>query len=348
MSMLLNKKQSGFTLIELMVAMVISLMLMAGTISIFISNKQVYRVSEASSRVQESGRFALNFLKRDVRMAGFMGCLNMASGAKVNNNVDTSKVPSANLSYAVNGFDGTNSVTGYSYGTGSLPTGLGSLGLSPGTTTAGDVMPNTDSIVIKRAESCPGGNVVNPKDNANFKIADNSSCGIKKNDVVFVTNCEQSDLFAVVNTVGATASPATLSTGSSLNINNKVSGSYGKESEIYKFQVAAFYIGVGSRAGGGPSLYSRTLVNGAFVNRELVEDVEDMVITYGVDTDSDKAPNYYVAAGSIAAADWDKVVSVRITVDVRSPQQNIVQSTAITDRRLRHTFTETIQIRNRI
>jgi len=347
MSMLLNKKQSGFTLIELMVAMVISLMLMAGTISIFISNKQVYRVSEASSRVQESGRFALNFLKRDIRMAGFMGCLGTVSGGKANNNVDTTKVPSANLSYAVNGFDGTNSVIGYSYATGALPAGLTGLGLSTGTST-GNVMTNTDSVVVKRAESCEGGNVINPKDNANFKIADNTSCGIQKNDVVLVTNCEQSDLFAVVNTVGATASPATLSTGSSLNINNKVSGSYGKESEIYKFQAAAFYIGVGSRAGGGPSLYSRTLVNGAFVNRELVEDVEDMTITYGVDTDSDKAPNYYVAAGSIAAADWDKVVSVRITVDVRSPQQNIVQSTAITDRRLRHTFTETIQIRNRI
>jgi len=347
MSMLLNKKQTGFTLIELMVAMVISLMLMAGTISIFISNKQVYRVSEASSRVQESARFALNFLKRDIRMAGFMGCLGIASGVKANNNVDTTKVPSANLSYAVNGFDGTNSVIGYSYATGTLPAGMTSLGLSTGTS-AGNVMPNTDSVVIKRAEACDGGNIVNPKDNANFKIADNTSCGIKKNDVVMVTNCEQSDLFAVVNTVQPTASPATLSTGSSLNINNKVSGSYGQESEIYKFQVAAFYIGVGSRNGGGPSLYSRTLVNGAFVNRELVEDVEDMVITYGVDTDSDKTPNYYVAAGSLVAADWDKVISVRITVDVRSPQQNIVQSTAIADRRLRHTFTETIQIRNRI
>jgi len=345
MKILWQKTQSGFTLVELMIAMVISLMLLAGTISIFISNKQVYRISEASSRVQESGRFALNFLKRDVRMAGFMGCLGTAGGGVVNNNVDTTKVPSANLSYAVTGFDGTNAVIGYSYATGALPAGMTGLGLSTGTN-LGDVMTNTDSVVIKRAEACEGGSLVNPKDNANFKIADNTSCGIQKNDVVIVTNCEKSDMFAVVNTVGATASPATLSTGSSLNINNKVSASYGKESEIYRFQVSAFYIGVGTT--GGPSLFSRTLVNGAFVNRELVEDVEAMTVTYGVDSDADKAANYYVAAGSLVAADWVKVVSVRISVDVRSPQQNVVQSTTIADRRLRHTFTETIKIRNRL
>jgi len=339
------KKQAGFTMVELMVAMLISLFLMAGVIGIFISNKQVYRISEASSRVQENGRFAFSFLKQDVRMAGYMGCVGANSGITINNNVDTTKVASANLNYAISGYDGTDSVVGYSYATGSLPTDLSSLGLSTGTA-AGNVLTNTDAILVKRGEPCAGGRLVNPKDNANFKIADNTSCGIQQNDVVLVSNCEGGDFFAVVNTVQPTASPATLSTGSSLNINNQVSRDYGTESEIFRFQVAIFYVGVGSN--GNPALYKRNLVNGAFQNSELVENIEDMTISYGVDSDGDKAPNFFVNAASVIATNWANVVSVRITVDSRSPQQNVVQSNTNSDRRLRHSFTETVKIRNRI
>lgn len=345
MSGMISKNQSGFTLVELMVSLVISLFLMAGLVGLFISNKQVYRVSEASSRVQENGRFAFSFLKKDVRMAGFMGCVGTSSGIQINNNVDTSKTSGANLNYAISGFDGTDSVIGYSYATGSIPAGLSGLGLSAGTAT-GNIMPDTDVIVIKRGEACTGGQLVNPKANANFKIADNSSCGIQKNDVVLVSNCQGGDFFAVVNTVQPTASPATLSTGSSLNINNQVSADYGTESEIFRFQVSVFYVGVG--ANGDASLFSRNLVNGAFQNRELVENIEDMTITYGVDSDGDRAANYFVGASGVTATDWENVVSIRITVDARSPQKNITQSTVNSDRRLRHSFTGTIKIRNRI
>jgi len=333
------------TLVELMVAVVIGLFLMAGLISIFVSSKQAYRVSEASSSVQENGRFAFSFFKRDIRMAGYMGCVGTSSGITINNNVDSSKVANANLNYAITGFDGTDSITGYSYATGTLPAGATSLGLIAGTAT-GNVMTNTDIIVVKRGEPCAGGKLVNPKDNANFKIADNASCGIQKNDVVLVSNCLGGDFFAVVNTVQPTASPATLSTGSSLNIDNKVSAEYGTEAEIFRFQVSAYYIGVG--ASGSPALFSRSLVNGSFQNRELVEDVEDMAVSYGVDTDADSAANFFVAAGSVTATNWANVVSIRITVDARSRQQNVVASNATADRRLRHSFTETIKVRNRI
>ena len=69
-----NKSQQGLTLTELMVAMVISLVVLAGVLQIFTSNKQAYRSIEALSRLQENSRFAMFFLSRDIRNSDYWGC----------------------------------------------------------------------------------------------------------------------------------------------------------------------------------------------------------------------------------------------------------------------------------
>lgn len=51
--------------------MTIGLFLSAGVIALFLGTKQSYRVNEGMARVQESGRFAIEYLARDVREAGF-------------------------------------------------------------------------------------------------------------------------------------------------------------------------------------------------------------------------------------------------------------------------------------
>ena len=53
-------RSRGFSVIELMVAMAISLLLLGGVISIFVSSKSSYETNERLSRIQENGRFALN------------------------------------------------------------------------------------------------------------------------------------------------------------------------------------------------------------------------------------------------------------------------------------------------
>ncbi len=65
------KHQSGLTLVELMVAMVIGLVLTGGVIQIFVANNQTYRVTDNMSRLQENGRFALDILSKTIRLAGF-------------------------------------------------------------------------------------------------------------------------------------------------------------------------------------------------------------------------------------------------------------------------------------
>lgn len=63
--------QSGLTLVEILVALVISLFLIAGVIQLFIGTKQTYRFHDAVSRLQENGRLALDTMSMDIRMAGY-------------------------------------------------------------------------------------------------------------------------------------------------------------------------------------------------------------------------------------------------------------------------------------
>lgn len=67
--------QRGLTLIELMIAMLLGVFLIGGVLQIFVSTKQTYRMQENLARLQENGRFAMNFLERDIRMAGYRSCL---------------------------------------------------------------------------------------------------------------------------------------------------------------------------------------------------------------------------------------------------------------------------------
>jgi type IV pilus assembly protein PilW len=66
-----TRYQCGLTLVEILVALVISAFLMAGVIQLFLGSKQTYRSHDALSRIQENGRFALETMSRDIRAAGY-------------------------------------------------------------------------------------------------------------------------------------------------------------------------------------------------------------------------------------------------------------------------------------
>ena len=81
-----------------------------------------------------------------------------------------------------------------------------------------------------------------------------------------------------------------------------------------------------------------------------------MQILYGEDTDADGVANYYVDSSSVT--DLDAVVSVRVSLLLRSFEDNVTSAsqtysynnatTPAGDRRLRRVFTSTVMIRNRI
>lgn len=75
-----GSRQGGFTLVELMIALVLSLFLIGGAILISSSGKATYTDSEQLSRAQESIRFASDFLIRDIRNAGFRDRVSLKVG----------------------------------------------------------------------------------------------------------------------------------------------------------------------------------------------------------------------------------------------------------------------------
>jgi type IV pilus assembly protein PilW len=64
-------KQRGLSLVELMISMTIGLFLIAAIASLFVGSKQAYRTGDNLSRLQENGRFAIDLLGRNIRVAGY-------------------------------------------------------------------------------------------------------------------------------------------------------------------------------------------------------------------------------------------------------------------------------------
>ena len=61
----------GFSLIEVMTAITLSLVLIAGVVQMYISSKESFRLQQELGRMQENQRLALEFLNRDMHRAGF-------------------------------------------------------------------------------------------------------------------------------------------------------------------------------------------------------------------------------------------------------------------------------------
>lgn len=66
-------RSSGFTLVELMVALAISSFLLIGATTVYMQSRTSFRVTETISRLQEDARFALDLLEADIRMASYYG-----------------------------------------------------------------------------------------------------------------------------------------------------------------------------------------------------------------------------------------------------------------------------------
>lgn len=68
----LPNRQAGISLIELLVALVLGLVLLLGISQVFLSSRQTFATNEAMSKLQENGRFALEFIARSARQAGYL------------------------------------------------------------------------------------------------------------------------------------------------------------------------------------------------------------------------------------------------------------------------------------
>lgn len=79
MQQLKARRTSGFTLVELMLAMVIGLFLIGGMVLIQSASRASSMESERLSRIQENIRFNSDFLVREMRNAGFRDQLSLTN-----------------------------------------------------------------------------------------------------------------------------------------------------------------------------------------------------------------------------------------------------------------------------
>ncbi len=306
-----NFHQRGLTLIEIMIAMTISLVLLAGVVQIFTSSKAAYRVNEAQSRLQENGRFALQVMAKDIRLAGFWGCLG----------------------------DSTQ-VTDNLYAGGSVNPTLGGIN---GTEGGVGIPAPPDTITVQGAVG--GGLPVNSHSVPAATVGTSANNGLAQDDIFLMGDCTRADLLQIINANPNTSGSVVFNTGAGTPGNaTGPTVAYGPNAVLYRANSVTYSIANGNS--GQPSLFRNE--NGT--NTELVEGVENLQIVYGVDTNDDGTANFYNNATTVGAANMSKVVSVRADLTLRSLTDNIasVVDPVANDRRLRNTFSSTIVLRNRL
>lgn len=330
----------GFSLVELMVAILIGLIISIGVVQIFSATRVTYQLDESLARAQENGRFALEFLHQDIRHAGYAGCKRDTTVAVFNNLMS---VPGAGL--FITGISGTE-FTGTGFGDGyalaSTPVNTTS-GWSPGLTTVtgtlgtGGALPGTDVIALQRMVPNSWALVppyVDPEyvylhpDFVNMVRVGMADDG----DVLLVADCRSAVAFrataitaagVISHDTGPTANRCLRWTGG-LDTSNAAAAECAAAfdytpvpatTSIGKLETVIFFVANDDTAdltNPRPTLYRRVmLATGDIIETTpLVEGVENFQVLYGFDSNLDGVADNYVPASP--GADFSRVVSVQI------------------------------------
>lgn len=80
----MKRLELGYSLLELMLAISLSLLLSMGMINIFIHSKNIYLFTLSLNTIQTKARLAFYLLSHDIRMAGFIGCIRLIDFSPLN------------------------------------------------------------------------------------------------------------------------------------------------------------------------------------------------------------------------------------------------------------------------
>lgn len=337
------RTQSGFSMIEFLIAMILGLFLVAGAGMVYVNTKATFREDKAVSSLQENGRFALEVLTRDLRLAGFVGCSNLSN---LTNTLNNPTAYGNNFSLPIQGFE-----AGTSTWTPSLDSAITAGGVTP--------LAGRDILTLRRPEGSAFGLsapwMVTSSDAPHVDPASISPDKIQQAYFVLVSDCNAAAVFQVSNSDVVSSGNLSHAAGGSSpgNATANLGNTFVKGALALRMVTATYFIAASQQNPGSNALWLRL---GSDAPVELAEGIDDMQILYGEDTDFDLTANRYVSADKVS--DMRNVVSVRIsflasTVDdgiTSQPQPySFNGSAAITpsDRRLRSVFTTVVNIRNR-
>ncbi len=336
-------KQKGLSLVELMISIALGLVLMTGVVQMFLSSRVVFSTQQGLSRIQETGRLAMDFMARDIRMAAYYGCYR----PRPRDSLDNPDLKLQGASLALGGLhtDFDVGVIGYDNAA-ALPVGSG---ISP--------TPNTNILVIRGATE--SGSVVSAPNNATSLFGytavgvdpvTNCVGNLCPGDAAVIASCATAIVFQI-STLGVNANVLTVNHTAAWNVVTNPLLSF-TSGEILPMNTTVYFLANG--AGGSSSLWQKTNTSPAV---ELLEGVENMRLTYALPTNTNYRP-----ASTIAVNDWPDVNSVQIEIVVRSLENNVlaeaqpytfggvdVNPAALdpTDRHMRQVFKSAVSIRSR-
>jgi len=314
-------KQSGLSLVELMIASVVALVMLAGVGQLFLSTRQMNIADDASADIQDTGQHILHYLSEQVRLAGMLGC------AKLGANNYTSSISNYDADY----YHPFNiGIQGYQKNLSTLPPALDSLTIAAG----------TDILVVRRATD-EGFRLIQQQDDTSFyaehlstesKACKSSSLprinGICQDDILIAVDCQKARSFVV-------SSISDIAVGSNTVVQikheaNNLPSNWGgpasdnpmdkfdiRDTTLNKVATTAYFIG------SSDTLYMKVNNDNSAA---LASGVEYLRILYGIDSDDDGSVNRYVSASTLsadpqAADNFNRVVSLQIAVLVRSQNQ---------------------------
>jgi len=361
-------RQSGLSLIELMIASVIGLVLLSGVVTIFSSNNASSSMSTGMARVQDSGRVALDIFSYSLRMAGYEGC---RDEAKPPVEVFASNPPTIDFP--------ANVIWGASVNAAGIWAPAAHVDLTGTTGIATAAKEGTDVFYVQHGS---GRSVTLAEDmgsNAADVVVPSNPDQIATGDLVMISNCFTSNVFRATGVDDAGATVKIGHAGGTLNSQGSFTQAFTGTGErtmnptrIMRFESQAYYVGDTNRTmPNGDEIYSLFSYDTTESPRkatELIEGVEHMEVLYGENTtaNSGTANIRYVTADNVT--NWSNIISVQLGLLVATAdyagQSNDDQTynvagtligppngnTAIKhpgDRRIRAAFNTTIQLRNR-
>lgn len=280
-----GSSQSGFSITELMIAVAIGLIVLASLTSFFVSTSTNRREIERNSRQIENGRFAIDSLRQEIRLAGFYADLPQAGAAWQTPDPCLTAGGSLGVLFA---------------SPAQLPVPI--FGYADDTAAPGcvvDRVAGTEVLVIRRfnTEATMPGVAV-----AGLPYFQMSRCA--------------SD---------SITTPWVYADGSSPGSFSLRDRNCGGPAEIYRLRVSIFYVRSYSILGSDttPTLVRLDLgipPEGGAVQVyaiPLVEGIRDLRFEYGIDANENGAPEAYkrcIAADVCMPADWGHVTAVRMHV----------------------------------
>lgn len=323
---------AGFTLIELMVAMVLGLIVIGGVASVFLANQQVYRTNAALGDVQDNTRMAFEMMAQDIRNAGLTGCDSSGSG-----NITSVLKNSPGGGGTVWWANWNNALIGYGAGTAADPA-------PPAATPA---VAGNDSLQLIGANNA-GLSISSHSAATTTFTLNETSPDLAVGDAMIVCDPQFSAIFqstsynSTAKTLGYNTLTSTPGNYSNILASTGIPYAFGANALIAKLNAADWYIGATPGVVGGLSLYRVQVVNNAGVlgttTDEMVRNVTSMKIAYLQGGNSS-----FVDAATVAG-NWSAVNAVQVTLTLQSADQ--YAGTGV--KPLTRVFTATTTARNRV